>query len=103
MGKRIGFSNPKGYAKDLNPEPPKKKPSNTGVNCPLCGTSLNIAEPIYYIDHGDGEVSKDSNFEWDCPNGCEFDNDMILKIDATIERLACIGSLQPGKNNICGG
>lgn len=97
MGRRIGTSNP---PKNIKKE---KKADEPEVFCPSCGAPIIITEPRYYIDHGDGELSKDSEYEWECPNGCLFDDETISRIDTMVENLALIGRLPLGNNKTSGG
>lgn len=56
------------------------------IQCPVCGTLLKIWEEIYYNDVGDGDVYKDGDVEYECPNGCLYSDEQIRAIDAEIER-----------------
>ena len=60
--------------------------SDVFVLCPICQARLVVYwDEYYYTDDFSGEVSKDSDVAWECPNGCLFDNDQINELTEKIE------------------
>lgn len=59
---------------------------NLNIPCPNCEEMLEIGEFTVYDD-----VGKDSEIEWNCPNGCTYDEKEIEAVDAKINELLLAG------------
>ncbi len=59
------------------------------IKCPVCGLNLSIWDELYYTDtgdgDGDGDILKDSETEYECPNGCQYSNEQIEVIEKQIQ------------------
>lgn len=57
------------------------------VMCPVCGSRLTVCECVTYEEvSDDGEVCANIDIEYECKNGCLYDNNQTDSIDKEIER-----------------
>lgn len=55
------------------------------IHCPICGSKLDVYDDITY-DEFDGDIIKDVDVEYDCPNQCPLANNEIDDLKTLIEQ-----------------
>jgi len=59
---------------------------NTGVKCYICNEELKLIEDITYNDFN-GDLLKDVEHYFECPNGCDGEYETIDDYDDVINKI----------------